>query len=201
MNIKVVIIENLRQIQIDMIHRSYRNESSRSSLRGQGRVLSILLEESEISRAELGERMQMSRAAMAELLGKMEKSGLITRSRTHKDRRRVDIKLTDAGRAAAENMQLGRSDLPEMLNCLNIEELNRFNDYLERIIEYNRSELDGEADTPAGEDEIAEIEETVVKSICRECPGPEFCRHDYLKYGHDRPNPDYCKYADQFPFE
>lgn len=198
MDVKNEIIENLRKIQIDIIRRSYQNEASRSPLRGQGRVLGILLENSQISRSELGERIHMSRAAMAELLGKMEKKGLIERTQSPEDKRRIDIKLTPKGRKAAKSTELAAALLPGMLDCLEPDELEQFNSYLERIIEHN-SGNDGSAQI-AGEEESARIAQGVLESICSGCMGPEYCRRDYKKYGHDRPNPEYCRYADQFPF-
>lgn len=198
MEIKNEIIENLRQIQINIIRRSFQNDANSSPLHGQGRVLGILLENSGISRSELGEKVHMSRAAMAELLGKMEKKGLIVRSRSQKDKRHVDIELTPKGRKAAKSTELAAALLPGMLDCLEPEELEQFNSYLKRIIEHNGA-MDG-AEQIAGEEESARIAQSVIESICSNCMGPEYCRHDYLKYGHDRPNPEYCKYADQFPF-
>lgn len=200
MNIRKVIIENLRQIQVDIIRKSFQHEARHSSLRGQGRVLAILLENSGISRSGLGERLNMSRAAMAELLGKMEKKGLIIRTQSPNDRRRIDIKLTPEGRKAAKSTELAAALLPEMLDCLDADELNQFNSYLERIIEHNRAQDAESRSLSVGEKESARIADSIVESICCECKGPEYCRHDYKKYGHDRPNPDYCKYADQFPF-
>lgn len=200
MNIKLLIIENLRQIQISMIRRSYQTNKNHSSFSGQGRILSLLKESGEMSRTELGERLQMSRAAMAELLGKMEKNGLIERVQNLKDKRRVDIKLTTAGKKAVEHTDLDNSPLPDMLNCLDGRELNQLNEYLERIVNYNKEPSEGEAGKPLSAEENREIRENVVDPVCEGCPGPESCKHDYIKYGHDRPNPDYCKYADQFPF-
>ena len=143
----------------------------------------------------------MSRAALAELLAKMEKNGLITRTRSPIDKRCIEIKLTKAGKKAAEKSELERSDLPEMLDCLDIDELNQFNDYLERIIKSDRDRASAELPDPVTEEVSARIAENVVDSICKGCPGPESCREDFRKYGHDRPNPAYCKYADQYPFD
>lgn len=50
MNAKIKIIEELRQLQEAMQRTSFRKMQARSSYRGQGRVLSILKEQPEISR-------------------------------------------------------------------------------------------------------------------------------------------------------
>jgi len=182
MNVKVLIIERLRLLQISMLRMSYQKPKGHSTMSGQGSILNILKDRGSISRSELGVLLSMSRPALAELLRKMESRGLISRSRDGSDHRRVIITLTREGKEAAKSSNIEKSPLPHMLDCLDGKELSEFNSYLERILKYNAQ------DDIAGHD------------FCFECPGPDKCSRDYLKYGHDRPNPDYCKYSDQFPF-
>lgn len=174
---KIKIIEQLRQLQLAMQRTAFRSVQARSSYRGQGRLLSILKEQPEISRKELGEKLDISRQALTELLQKMEKSGHIVRRPDPQDRRVLLIRLTQEGRAAAEETDVGTSDLPRLLDCLDDEELISFSDCLERILLHYRELYPG---------------------FCTGCTGPENCSHDYLKYGHERPNPKFCKYAHLF---
>lgn len=178
MNTKIKIIEQLRQLQEAMQRTSFRNMQARSSYRGQGRVLSILKEQPEISRKELGEKVDISRQALTELLQKMEKNGLIVRRPDPRDRRILMIRLTQAGRIAAEETDLSLSDLPHLLDCLDEQKLSLFSECLESILLHHRELHPG---------------------FCPGCTGPENCSHDYLKYGHRRPNPKFCKYAHLFP--
>lgn len=177
MNTKIKIIEQLRQLQSVMQRTSFRTMQARSSYRGQGRVLSILKEQPEISRKELGDRLDISRQALTELLHKMEKNGHIIRRPDPRDRRILMIRLTQEGRTAAEETDLRISDLPHLLDCLSDEKLELFSECLESILLHHRELYPG---------------------ACLECTGPENCSHDYLKYGHRRPNPKFCKYAHLF---
>lgn len=115
---------------------------------------------------------------MTELLQKMEKNGYIIRRPDPRDRRILLIRLTQKGRAAAEETDVGTSDLPRLLDCLDNERLAEFSDCLEKILLHYRELYPG---------------------FCAGCTGPENCSHDYLKYGHSRPNPKFCKYAHMFP--
>lgn len=178
MDDKIKIIEQLRQLQLAMQRTAFRGAQAHSSYRGQGRLLSILKEQPEISRKELGEKLDISRQALTELLQKMEKSGYIIRRPDPRDRRILLIRLTQEGRAAAEETDVGASDLPRLLDCLDEKELAAFSDCLERILLHYRELYPG---------------------YCVGCTGPENCSHDYLKYGHSRPNPKFCKYAHLFP--
>lgn len=177
MNTKIRIIEQLRQLQLVMQRTAFRNVQARSSYRGQGRVLSLLKDQPEISRKELGEKLDISRQALTELLQKMEKSGYIVRRPDPRDRRILLIRLTQEGRAAAKETDVETSELPRLLDCLDDEKLAVFSDCLESILIHHRKLYPG---------------------FCSACTGPENCSHDYLKYGHDRPNAKFCKYAHLF---
>lgn len=177
MDTKIKIIEQLRQLQLAMQRTAFRSVQARSSYRGQGRVLSILKEQPEISRKELGEKSDISRQALTELLQKMEKKGYIVRRPDPRDRRILLIRLTQKGRVAAEETDVGTSDLPRLLDCLDNEKLAVFSDCLEQILLHYRE---------------------LYPDFCAGCTGPENCSHDYLKYGHSRPNPKFCKYAHLF---
>lgn len=174
----VKIIEQLRQLQEAMQRTSFRSTQARSSYRGQGRVLGILKKQPEISRKELGEKVDISRQALTELLQKMEKNGLIIRRPDPRDRRILLIRLTQEGCIAAEEADVSTSDLSRLLDCLSEEKLAIFSECLECILLHHRE---------------------LYPNFCPECTGPENCSHDYLKYGHKQPNPKFCKYAHLFP--
>lgn len=175
---KVNVIEQLRQLQIVMHRTAFRSSRGHSSYRGRGKVLSILKENPTISRRELEERLDISRQALTELLMKLEKSGCIVREPSPDDRRAMLIHLTERGRAAAGENDEGISPLTELLEGLSAEELELFSGCLEKILRRH---------------------EHLYPEVCTHCTGPETCTHDYLNYGHDRPNPKYCKYVHLFP--
>lgn len=75
-------------------------------------------EQDGLSVGELGRRLYLDSGTLSPLLGRLEASALVTRSRPGGDARRVAVHLTDAGRALqaeAERIQcalLERLDLP-----------------------------------------------------------------------------------------
>ncbi len=101
--------------------------------RGQGRVLSILKMQSEISQKELLYLLDMSKQALGELLNKLERSGYITRTISKEDRRAVNIKLTPEGMAVAGDIDTEQSDTDNLFDCLNDEEQGKLSEYLERL--------------------------------------------------------------------
>jgi DNA-binding MarR family transcriptional regulator len=109
---------------------------------GQGRILSLLKLTPEISQKELAHILNIRSQSLGELLAKLERSGYITRTPSEQDRRGMDIRLTESGKAVSE--QEVESTLPEsFFGCLNPEEQTALSDYLERVIK-NLKEQQGE---------------------------------------------------------
>lgn len=132
--LKRTIFEQLRQIQM-LMHRNFfhMGGGTRSPLRGQGRILALLKLKPEISQRELNDLLNMSKQALAELLAKLEKNGLVTREVSPDDRRGVTIKLTAEGAKAAENVGQCETE-NRFLDCLTEEEQKNFSEYLGRVI-------------------------------------------------------------------
>ena len=57
-----------------------------------------------MSQRELTERLQLQRASVSEILGKLELRALIEREQSMRDRRSQDISLTSEGKRAAEGI-------------------------------------------------------------------------------------------------
>ena len=68
----------------------------------QGRVLRILSRWDGLSQRALQERLGVQPGSLSELVSKLEAKGLLTREQDGEDKRRVLLRLTEAGRAAAE---------------------------------------------------------------------------------------------------
>lgn len=176
MELESGIIDQLRRLQTLMHRTAFQSFREHSAYRGQGKVLSILKQRGEISRSELEEQLGISRQGLNELLGKLEKNGLILRAPSQSDRRAVSVRLTEQGLAAAGEREENLHPLTGLLACLSEEEQRTLSHYLERILAAQRD---------AGQH-------------CAQCRGPEYCSRDYLKYGHSKPNPAYCKYIHLF---
>lgn len=113
--------------------------------RGQGRVLSILKLQPEISQKELSYMLDMRSQSLGELLSKLERNGFITRTPSDEDRRVMIIKLTEAGKEAAGKVEQKSADTSEVFDCLNDEEQIKLGEFLDRIADALEQRLaDGE---------------------------------------------------------
>ena len=86
-------------------HILYHNGSTKSS---QGRILHILEKEGTIGQKDLQQILKIKSGSVSEVLTKLEKEGLIERSRDECDRRRVIITMTQKGRIHAHNYNESR---------------------------------------------------------------------------------------------
>ncbi len=182
MEIADQIIEQLRQLQVMMQRIAFHCTGS-TPYRGRGRILSLLRETPVTSQKELANQLDISKQALAELLLKMERAGLITREAADWDRRVQKITLTEAGKLAADQITAEQSALPGLLVDLNPEERKSLHAMLDRIV------------TRAVETDQRTTEEFRNRSACNACGGPENCTQDYLKYGHTEPDPAHCRFV------
>lgn len=111
-------------------------------MKGQGRVLAVLKLQPVISQKELSYLLDMRQQSLSELLGKLERSGLITRAPSQEDRRVTMVSLTEAGREAAEKMSGEELDLTRVFAVLDEEEQERFAGYLDRLTDAFESEME-----------------------------------------------------------
>jgi len=100
---------------------------------GQGRILSLLKLTPEISQKELAHILNIRSQSLGELLVKLERSGYITRTPSEVDRRGMDIRLTESGKAVSEQ-DIESEPQASFFDCLNEEEQTKLSDYLERLI-------------------------------------------------------------------
>jgi DNA-binding MarR family transcriptional regulator len=100
---------------------------------GQGRILSLLKLTPEISQKELAHILNIRSQSLGELLAKLERSGYITRTPSEVDRRGMDIRLTESGKAVSEK-EVEPEHQESFFDCLNEEEQTTLSDYLERLI-------------------------------------------------------------------
>ena len=118
----------------EMMGHFHNHTSSFNPHRGQGRIMSLLKMQPEISQKDLGFLLDMSKQALAELLSKLEAAGYITRTPSDADRRIMIIRLTEAGRNAADTIEKQGNDSVSVFSCLNMEEQKTLKSYLLRLI-------------------------------------------------------------------
>ncbi len=80
-------------------------------------TMMVLWEEGEVTVKDLTNRLMLDTGTMTPLLHKMEKNGLVTRSRSKEDERVVKIGLTEAGWALREKAV---EIPPQIGSCVNI---------------------------------------------------------------------------------
>ena len=132
-----------------LMHRYYKlrlHSHMRDPNRGQGRVLSILRLKPEISQKDLAYLLDMRNQSLGELLAKLERGGLITRITSEDDRRAMIIRLTEAGKAAAEQAEKGQTESGRLFECLNPEEQTQLAGILKKLITVMENELEDEYD-------------------------------------------------------
>lgn len=114
-----------------ILHRRVGNRVSRQ------RVLKILLEHGALTQCELQERLGIQAGSFSELAARMEKRGLIRREKDIEDRRRVVLRLTEDGEAAAgESDEIGDEKL---FHALSAEEQEALRGMLQKIIDAHLS--------------------------------------------------------------
>ncbi len=157
----------------ELLHRHHHQARRRHGpagdpLRGQGRVMALLKMRPEISQKELGYLLDIRPQSLGELLAKLERGGFIERTASEQDKRVMDIRLTEAGAAAAEK---GESPDDGMFASLSDEEKATLEGLLDKVIE----ELEAAQDDADEENDRP----------CRHGHGP---RHGPHHHGH-RPHP------------
>jgi len=114
--------------------------------RGQGRILAILKMQPEISQKDLSYLLDMRNQSLSELLTKLEKAGFITRTQSEIDRRVMNIKLTEEGKAAADQAEQQKEDTDQIFEVLSEDERKNLSDYLSRFIAELEKQTRGEPD-------------------------------------------------------
>lgn len=99
-------------------------------LRGQGRVLALFAEHSELSQRDMGKLLGIRPQSLGEILAKLEKAGYITRHPSERDRRIHMVRITEAGRRCASRF---RPAIP--FRGFSDEEIEQFLSYLDRAAE------------------------------------------------------------------
>lgn len=110
------------------------NRTFQNCVRGESGVLSYLISEKDnVSAGELSEQLHVVPGRMTDILNSLESKKLIKRSRDEKDKRRVNVCITEQGRIEAEEKRnyitdeyqglldiLGSEDIKELIRLLKI---------------------------------------------------------------------------------
>lgn len=121
------LIWNLR----DIGHTMWQISEGKGS---QKRILILLKETGGMTQKELTERLGVQPGSVSEVIGKLEASGLVTRTQSEKDRRTMDICLTEEGDVWAKDAHVRRENRHrEMFSVLSAEEKDTLLQLLEKV--------------------------------------------------------------------
>ena len=95
------------------------------------RILSLLSERGEMPQRELRELLGIQAGSFSELAARLEERGFLTREQDPADRRRILLRLTDAGRERAEKDSHARDQ--ELFCALSEEEQAQLRALLQKI--------------------------------------------------------------------
>lgn len=110
-------------------------------------TMMVLWQEPDRSRAvgELGDAVQMDSGTLTPLLKRLERDGLVTRSRDQDDERRVNVQLTDAGLALRDRAASVPRAMAERFG-LRADEMRELKAQLERLTSTLTAVGDGRRD-------------------------------------------------------
>jgi len=146
-NDKSELLEQLIRLEWLLRYRHMQTHRERGPMgdphRGQGRILALLKLNPEVGQKELSTILDIRSQSLGELLAKLERQGYITRTPSAADHRAMDIRLTEAGKAAADQPDnaVGSDSL---FGSLTEKEQVTLSEYLGRLIQAWEAELSTE---------------------------------------------------------
>ena len=97
-----------------------------------------------MTQRELQEHAHVTAAALSEVLAKLETEGLVLRTRSARDRRQLDIALTEGGTRRAEQIVRQKLAFQEAsLSPLTVDEREQLADMLDKVADHWRTYGDG----------------------------------------------------------
>ncbi len=115
----------------------------RGGKRGQVRVLQILSDRGEVSQKEVQGILNIQSGSMSELVGKMEKTGLLERTRDSRDKRHYNLKITKKGMEEVQNLKKRNAEQEAVIfNALSEKEQEELSVMLNKLLSNWRENYD-----------------------------------------------------------
>lgn len=103
---------------------------------GQRRILIQILAHGSLTQRQLGQIMNLSSGAMSEIMAKMEAYGLVKRVKGLRDKRQMELTLTEFGRESAIELLAEDKRLSQQLfSCLTEDEKEQLAATLRKLLE------------------------------------------------------------------
>ena len=104
---------------------------------GQQRILAMLAERGIITQRELQDMLGVQSGSLSEILNKVETCGYIMRRQNERDRRQMNLELTDSGMEAARNFREDHMKKARaMFDGLTEDEKKQLSSLLEKMMEH-----------------------------------------------------------------
>jgi len=104
------ILDNIRRVFQVVNEQSKRVERETGLTGPQVWGIKVIAEQGEIRVSDLAKKMYLHPTTVVGIIDRLEKRGLVSRSRSTEDRRVVDVSLTDEGRSLVANLPEAASD-------------------------------------------------------------------------------------------
>ena len=103
---------------------------------GRAPIICALLKHGDaMPQRELMNMFDLKAGSLSEVLAKIERDGLIERTRDPQDRRQLIVRLTEEGHAQAALEQQAREEFrAQALTCFSVDERTQFEDMLARVV-------------------------------------------------------------------
>jgi DNA-binding MarR family transcriptional regulator len=129
------LVKRVRSMLSNAIERQIADTIDNDVTYEQWGVLVMILKERGDTAAVLSRMMECDTGSMTRMLDRLEAKGLVVRTRSTDDRRRVQLDLTEAGRDKAERLVQAISDvLNRHLTGFSADELTLFKGFLRRML-------------------------------------------------------------------
>lgn len=129
-------VRSFRRVNRMLMRIIDRTVSKTSVYRGQHQVLMCIAHNSNASQAELADKLEISPAALAVSLKKLEKGGYIRKSSDSSDDRKKRIEITEQGESiVADSRRMFQEVENQMLDGFSKEEICELAQYMERMHE------------------------------------------------------------------
>ncbi|MBT1070332.1 MarR family winged helix-turn-helix transcriptional regulator [Pelotalea chapellei] len=130
------IIDNLRRV-FQVVNEQSKKAEHETGLTGpQLWAIKVVAEFSPIKVSDVARKMYLHPATVVGILDRLEKRGLVERTRSTKDRRVVDIALTDQGREmVAQSPEVAQGLLVSGLESLSNDKLENISKGLNQLVE------------------------------------------------------------------
>lgn len=123
-------------------HGSHGRPPMMDPMRGQGRILSLLLVGDGVTTREMATILDIRPSSLNESLGRLEERGYIVRSKDEQDGRKVRVTITEEGRAVADSLR--DASPADIFDCLTQEEKDELGRILAKVAASLRPERNAE---------------------------------------------------------